>query len=338
MTSSPPDQAAAPRRPRPATLALTALRWSLSLLALGYLARFVLDNIDQLRGSELTLRWGWLVASFLVSLLYLLLRGLVWHDMTRRNGVAIPLPRALISWNYSILGKYLPGKVFLLLGRLVEYDRYGRSKAKVTFTFFQETVTSLLSSVVTILLALLTADLPYVRGYRGLLIGVILVVAVGMHPRVMQAVLDPVLRLLRRPAVRLELGYADVLRFTVEQTLAWFVFGVAFYLFINALYGVDVRLILYLAAAISFASMIGILALFAPSGLGVREGILALLLADVMPAPAAALIALSSRLWVTASEGLAIATAAILAGRGRSPRSRLLDARPTDPEPVPTAE
>ncbi|MGH7563721.1 MAG: hypothetical protein ACREK5_04780 [Gemmatimonadota bacterium] len=46
------------------------------------------------------------------------------------------------------------------------------------------------------------------------------------------------------------------------------------------------------------------MAVFVPGGLGVREGVYALLLAEVLPGPLAAAVAILSRVWLTAVEVL----------------------------------
>jgi uncharacterized membrane protein YbhN (UPF0104 family) len=60
--------------------------------------------------------------------------------------------------------------------------------------------------------------------------------------------------------------------------------------------------LLFLTASFLFAGWIGILSLFAPGGLGVREGVLLLALKLVLPAAVAAVIVLAARLWTTAGE------------------------------------
>ena len=58
--------------------------------------------------------------------------------------------------------------------------------------------------------------------------------------------------------------------------------------------------------------IIGILAVFAPSGLGVREGIMLLGLGLVMPKEYAVIISIISRLWQTVAELILIAIAFIV--------------------------
>jgi hypothetical protein len=53
---------------------------------------------------------------------------------------------------------------------------------------------------------------------------------------------------------------------------------------------------------VAAAGALGTLSIFAPSGLGVREGVLALLLTTYVVSPVAVLISLLARLWVTLGE------------------------------------
>ena len=76
--------------------------------------------------------------------------------------------------------------------------------------------------------------------------------------------------------------------------------------------------ILYLSGAFSLSSVIGILALFAPSGLGVREGILAIFLNQVMPTSVALVVSVASRLWITIAELVAAGIVYVFVRPGRA--------------------
>jgi len=53
--------------------------------------------------------------------------------------------------------------------------------------------------------------------------------------------------------------------------------------------------------------LLGMIAFFAPAGLGVREGSLFFLLSKIMPEAEAAVISISSRVWMMCSELILIA-------------------------------
>jgi hypothetical protein len=102
--------------------------------------------------------------------------------------------------------------------------------------------------------------------------------------------------------------------------------GVFFALFAAAFVQVDFDVALRAGAAYVAAAVLGYVTVFAPSGLGVREGLLVILLQSYMPVGEAAFLAVASRLAAVAAELLLAALAASAgnnspagAVRGRSP-------------------
>jgi len=84
--------------------------------------------------------------------------------------------------------------------------------------------------------------------------------------------------------------------------LPWIAYGVAFWLFGLALLGDAAPSVLPAAAVFIGSYVAGIIAVFAPGGLGVREAAMVILLSPVTgPAPAL-LLAIASRLWLVALE------------------------------------
>ncbi len=61
---------------------------------------------------------------------------------------------------------------------------------------------------------------------------------------------------------------------------------------------------LFVIGVSNLAGALGMLAIFAPSGIGVREGILLGLLSIVMPTEFALLVTVTSRLWDVALDGI----------------------------------
>lgn len=82
----------------------------------------------------------------------------------------------------------------------------------------------------------------------------------------------------------------------------WVFLGTAFFLFIKSFYPVVPSQLLVATGTYAVAWSIGFLSVITPSGLGVREGILSLLLTSVLPPATATLVALLSRLWTLSAE------------------------------------
>src|SRR5690606_34601930 len=107
------------------------------------------------------------------------------------------------------------------------------------------------------------------------------------------------------PADRVRTGTAAL--WLVAYGLTWLVLGAAFATFVGAFVdgmGPHAR---HFAGTIAAAYLSGYLFLLAPAGVGVREGVMTALLAQVVPTSAAIVIAVASRLWFTAAELLPLA-------------------------------
>ena len=267
-----------------------------------FIGRSLVVNWEELAEADLHFDVGLLLLSFALLTVWMVGQAWIWHLLTITVRVDIPFPKAMAAWFYSQLGKYIPGKVFLYLGRLHFYVREGRPAGPVSLAFGVEFVGNLAAAIFTVLIAGFTLDVPGFDRYRWLLAAALGAFVIGLHPRVLEWGITRAARLLRREPFPVTLSYPQLLRYLGLYVVNWLLFGGALYVFIRSFYSLDISSILYLTGAFSFAGMVGILAVFSPSGLGVREGILALFLNQVMPTPVALVVAVASRLWLTIVE------------------------------------
>jgi uncharacterized membrane protein YbhN (UPF0104 family) len=279
-----------------------------------FVGSLIWRNWQEIREADFELRPGLLVLSIVLLGCYFVGRSLLWNFLTTRAGVAIGYRDAIAAWFYSQLGKYLPGKVFLYLGRLHYYRRQGRSTAQVSMVFIIETLATLSASIVTVLVSLLVLDVAEIEEWRYLLAVALVGLGVSLHPRFLNGTLGVVLRIFKRAPQRIELAAADTYLFVALYVVNWLVFGVAFYVFITAIVPISASYIIYLAGSFSLASLVGMFSVFVPSGLGVREGILIFMLSQVIPLEAAIVVSVAARLWFTAVELLAIGAVRMATG------------------------
>jgi len=123
-----------------------------------------------------------------------------------------------------------------------------------------------------------------------------------MHPAIFGRMFNGGLRLLKRPPLQIDLTYRQVLGFVGLYVGLWFLFGLAFFLFARSLTPLGRIRYLPVTGVYALAWVIGMVSVFAPAGIGVREGVLSVLLAQYLPEPTAIVVALLSRLWVTLAE------------------------------------
>ncbi|MEX2588152.1 MAG: lysylphosphatidylglycerol synthase domain-containing protein [Actinomycetota bacterium] len=291
----------------------TSVRLLLATAVFYFVGSVVARNWGQIRAADISADPWLLTVSVVVLMAYFFGRAVLWHMLTIGSGIAIRFPDAVAAWFYSQLGKYLPGKAFLYLGRLAYYRRQHRSAAALSATFLVETLATLLASVVMLLLALMTVDTGLGR-WRPLLGGALVALVIALHPRLIDWAMSSLLRLFKRAPRRFELSAGNTYGFVTAYFCNWIVCGLAFYLLLDSLYPTSPDLILYLAGSFSFASLVGMFSVFVPSGLGVREGVLIVMLSQVMPTEIAITASLGARLWFTLAELIAIGTVRLITG------------------------
>lgn len=278
------------------------IRWIIILAIFAFLGRMVWENWTQVNETSFTFRFFPLVISTLIFSFSYLIQIWAWNLITLKLGIAIPFKETLRSWFVSQLGKYLPGKVWVLLARLHLYDSKGKSKRTTTVALYFETVTMVMAAGLIFLVSLL-----FLKEVQSLyssvpFFGVIILCVMALlllHPRVLQRILNPILRVLRKEPFSISIPYGDVLMVLGVCVFSWVVGGIGFYLFVDAVFPVSSGYILFLTGALAISSTLGLLALFAPSGLGVREGVLVYLLSTIMPSTVAVVLSILTRLWMT---------------------------------------
>lgn len=261
----------------------------------------VWEQWTQIEASSFTFEPFSLAASTLIFASSYFIQAWVWYLITLRLKIAIPFQETMESWFYSQLGKYLPGKVWLVLGRFYLYGSKGKSKKGIWFALYFEMVIIVVAGGLIFLAS--AASFERVKSYFGGTTGWLLLACflalVLLHPRVLQRILNWVLGRFRLEAVSLSVSYPDILLILCVGILSWLIGGVGFYLFIRSVSAVTSDQILFLTGALAFSNTLGMIALFAPSGLGVREGSLVYILSGVMPGPVAVIISVLTRIWMT---------------------------------------
>lgn len=278
------------------------LQWAIVVAIFIFLGRMVWQNWVQVREASFAFRPIPLILSVLIFAFSYFIQLWAWYLITSKLGIALPFWETLASWFYSQLGKYLPGKVWLLLGRFHLYDSKGKSKKAVSIALYFETITMMVAAGIVFLAGYLffeeTKSYSSSKPIEWLLFPFFMAF-VFLHPRLLVILLNWTLGLFKKEPVSLSISYPEILWILFISLLSWCVGGVGFYLFVYSLFPVSLQSVLFLTGALAFSSTLGLIALFAPSGLGVREGVLVYLLSSIMPAPVAVVISILTRLWTT---------------------------------------
>ena len=200
------------------------------------------------------------------------------------------------------MGRYLPGKVWQVLGMVYLCGQENIPKAKSATSIVIAQAVSILSAFFLMGFYALFASVENFPQVTYLLFLFIPLGLVAIHPSVLQWVINKSLKKLRREPIVLNIKFSDMVSLFVFYLVGWGVYGTAFYFFINSVHDLSAALIPAIICIFATAYTLGLLFFLIPGGLGIREGLLATLLSTYIPLPIATVIALLSRIWFTAAE------------------------------------
>jgi glycosyltransferase 2 family protein len=288
-----------------AKTAWRVLQWILGLLVVGFALRALIRNWAELRSQSLVFepRPLYLLGSVVtVWVMYALLIW-AWRMMLASWGQELNGWTAARIWTVSSLGKYVPGKVWAIAGMALMAQQSGIAAWAATGSavVLQALAIGTGAAIVGITGAVaLEAAHPGARLALGALV---VASAVGIGLILWPPAVRRLLRFGRVPAEAVMAPRAEgVLTGIAANAIAWFGYGIALWLLARGLLP-DARLGLIRSVAVFTASYLaGFLALLAPGGLGVREGLFILMLQQPLGIAPATALAVASRLLLTLTE------------------------------------
>lgn len=293
---------------------MKTFRQSLGILIacvlLFFLTKPFIQVHKQLEYITFQIQWRWFITSFGFMLLYRIIY--VWpFTMLLRcisQGEHVPFRTAFMLFHLANITRYLPGRIWGVVRLLSLSHRFGLSRTTVGGSLTLHVgIETALGGLIAMSLFFSThvrytaqGVLEKISGHTVLLtLAVSGIMLAGLfcipkgttHARQFLKTFVPLLQNSRL--------WGNVLAI---QSLIWMCQGLAFSLFVHSIVPVQWTHAASLTACYAFAWIVGFLSFLTPGGLGIREGLLGLLLANYMSTPQATLIALLCRVWMLAAE------------------------------------
>ncbi|MEX0674145.1 MAG: lysylphosphatidylglycerol synthase transmembrane domain-containing protein [Gaiellaceae bacterium] len=257
-----------------------------------------------------------LSAGLAVLAAYYLVFVVGWMMILASMGIRVPYSVALQAEMLSMLAKYVPGGVWTPAARVVAMRRFGIRETPVLIaSILLEAGLSAVAGVLVFLASLPFVGVP-VSAPIGPLVGFGLLVTVLLHPRVFRWLARKLLRPFGASEVP-PLPWSRAIGILVFYFLTWPIGGFALFFLMRAVGG-DPALasVPFLGGAAAVGAIVAVLAVFAPSGLGVREGAMYGLILAVASEGVALGATIMNRFAITLVEALLLLAGAI-AWRGR---------------------
>lgn len=264
-----------------------------------------------------------------------------WRSLMADFGARLSIRDSAHVYYLSLLGKYVPGSVWAMLSQ-AELARDLRVPRRTSLTV--GVLTIVIAEAVGLSLALVT--LPFVapdavhRYWWVVLIAPLFLA--GLHPRLLARGVNLALRVLRRPGLEHAPSWRGLFRTAGWQLTVWSVLGLQAWLLVVGIGGAPGPALLACLGGYALAYSLGLLAIGLPAGAGVRDLALAASLSSVVPPASAVVVALISRLVMTAAD-LLLAGTQLVRSRRRTTEVSTVDgertrsAPPLAPAPVAAA-
>lgn len=294
-------------------------RWGLALIILVFVARSFQRNWHELQGQpiEWTFRLAPAVGSvLLVWTMYAMLIE-AWRRMLAGWGQTLGPLQAARIWVLSSLGKYVPGKVWAIAGMALMAKEAGVAPwaATASAIILQALAVGTGAAVAALFgAAALEAQRP------GMLVGLWTAGAasvVGVAALVYPPVSRRLLALARIDPDTPSPSPGPVLLGLVANVVAWLGYGVSLWLLAWAVLPTGHLSIAPAIAGFAASYVAGLIAVFVPGGVLVREGLLVLMLQGSVGLGAATALAVASRVLLTITE-LGAAVPFLIFRRGNS--------------------
>lgn len=274
---------------------------------------FLYQQFSTLQGYDWQITSSMFLISCLCAALYFGGLAIGWTLLLKNIsgiGTAFPLAQGIRVWLLSMITRYIPGNIWHILSRVALAGRLNVSKAHVLTSSTVEQVLVLLGTLILFIVTLPGwTIIPNDTQFGPIILLILLTLPLGLlalHPRVFGRILIWMSIRFNQPMLAWEYTYRDLLLVLAIYAIANLCAGLSLVTVLSGLTTLHLQDLPLILGSAALAWTIGYLSFLTPSGLGVREGVLTALLAQIYPLPVAIVASLLFRVVSTLGELLAV--------------------------------
>lgn len=278
-------------------------------LIMGYLARVIVVNREAL--TALTIQPAYLVVHIALISAFFALLLMAWTIVIRASANGVSSREAAFIWLLSNAGKYVPGKVLMIGGRVLLLQRAGCRMADTVMATTLEHVLILFAALPLALYGIgVGIHVPGNVAYALLLLASLVSLILVLWPAALSHLVNRGLRWAKRPPLSAPIDRLYLLKLLGLYSAAWLCYGFSAIAIVHAIGLADFIPMTFLLGISVAAWIIGFFAIIAPGGLGVREAVFAGFLGQYIGEVEAIACALLFRLTWTMVEWAGVAIGA----------------------------
>jgi hypothetical protein len=279
-----------------------AIWTSIALLVVAFLVLAVIDEVGNLPKIDWSFDFWWLVPAFIALVVFQGMHAETWRRILHQLHGNLPARKGWVIWNVSLLARYVPTQVMLVVTRVGMAEREGVPKRVTTSSVVYEVALVTAASVVVAAWGIM--QLPGLKDspWRFAILLVPFVAIAMLHPKPFARVSTFLLHRLKSDRLERLLSFRAVLVFGAIYVVSFLMTGIGVLCIAQSLHPVAAEDIPVVLSAWSVGYAGALVAFFIPGGLGVREGAMAAVLSIAMPTGVAIAVAVVTRLAQTGVE------------------------------------
>lgn len=284
---------------------LNILKLGLLAIVFWYIGKGIAENLVRIENIELTeFDPKYMFFSVIVLFISLLFPVFAWKYLIFSLGEKINTLSALRVWFISNLGRYVPGKVLQFAGIVFFSGKEGVNKGKAiqSVLYSQITANGLGIFMGLILLTLKSGTKEFPNDFHMTLILIAIFILVLWFPALFLKSSNYFLQKFKKQKIEQTLSRQCYLVYLALQIINWFLMSFSFILLVNSYTGLSVSKNPEVLFILPISWTVGLIALFAPGGLGVREGAMTFWLSSFIPVEFALVLPWIYRILITIAE------------------------------------
>ena len=267
----------------------------------------VLKNIE-INLKELSISLLFLLTGFLFS-------AISWWYALKIHSVNIKLKQAFVSQSLPVFTKYIPGRVWTILGRaaLIKENKHGLKF--LTFISFKEQIIYLCLGFFISIYPILRTE--RIKEFSVIIIALTILMFLLLFSVRVQKFFEKTWNRIFKNKIDLPtIQIREFAKLSIVIVIWWFLWAFGFFYLLKSLVN---EVSFYFAFAFPLSVVIGLVAIIFPGGLGIREGVLVLfLVSNGLSTEIAIMISVLARLWFLFAEIFTFLIALLLKRKDQS--------------------
>lgn len=265
----------------------------------------ILQNWQEIKNYSFEIQPFFLIYSFVLYFLFYFGLTLGWKYILGKN--SIPFYEILRINTLSWISKYLPGKVAIIMTKVYPLEKLGVEKKESFLSVAYEQIFQIIASLIVslpFLFIIVSPDITHtylIWGVTSLILFLLII-----EKNIFYFGFKIFLKIIGKAEIEKTyfLSSKKIFLFLGLYTIITLIKWLAFSIFALSFSWITFEMIPYLLFTWIFAWVVGILAIFTPNWLGVREWVMVFLLSQIMTPELALILSLGSRIWSSIWDGL----------------------------------